>query len=47
MGPLAVFFTICREQTPERHAVFMEYFNNEFRKNFRFDASRQVFTRTH
>jgi len=47
MGSLAIFFTICRQQTPERHNVFMEYFNNEFRKNFHFDASRQVFMRAH
>lgn len=47
MGSLAVFFTICRTTTPERHKVFMQYFNNEFRKSFSFDASRQVFVRTH
>lgn len=47
MGRLAVFFAICREKTPERHTKFMAYFNHEFRKSFHFDASRQVFTRTH
>jgi hypothetical protein len=47
MGSLAVFFNICREATPERHNVFMQYFNNEFRKDFHFDGSRQVFVRTH
>lgn len=47
MGGLAVFFTICRETTPDRHKAFMVYFNNEFRKNFHFDATRQVFVRAH
>lgn len=47
MGSLAVFFNICREATPERHAAFMEYFNTEFRPNFHFDATRQVFVRAH
>lgn len=47
MGCLAVFFNICRETTPDRHKAFMLYFNSEFRKNFRFDASRQVFVRSH
>lgn len=46
MGTLGIFFTVCREQTPERYHAFMEYFNNEFRKSFHFDASRQVFVRT-
>jgi hypothetical protein len=45
MGDLAVFFNICRETVPERHKVFMEFFNNDFRKNFDFDASRRVFVK--
>lgn len=44
MGCLTVFFQICRETLPDRYQVFMLYFNTEFRKNFRFDASRKVFT---
>lgn len=45
MGSLAALFSICREHDPKRHKAFMEYFNNEFRRDFAFDASRKVFMR--
>lgn len=45
MGKLGIFFIVCKERTPDRHRAFMEYFNNEFRKHFAFDTSREVFVR--
>lgn len=47
MGKVGVFFNVCQDREPERYRVFKQYFDNEFRKNFRFDASRQVFVRAH